>query len=298
MTCRLAFVHALSPLHAGTGQSVGAVELAIARDRATGFPYLPGSSLKGALRDRTRDRDRDPRLVRELFGPDTTNASEHAGALAFGDANLLLFPVRSVAGTFAWTTSPYLLDRFARDCSEARAPVPPHVQAPASCERCRVARDAVIRVGERVIFEDLDFTYDADTNVAALAAWLGDRIFAGEDAWKRSLASRLAIVHDDTMTFLAQHATDIVARVSIDDATGAAKGAALWHEENLPTETILVSLVAAMPNEKTRSLAPDAMFDELDRIVRPSIQLGGKATVGRGRCRVVFDLAARTGGGK
>ena len=44
---RLLFIQALSPLHAGTGQSIGAIDLAIARDRATGFPYLPGSSLKG-----------------------------------------------------------------------------------------------------------------------------------------------------------------------------------------------------------------------------------------------------------
>ena len=50
MNTRLLVVHALSPLHAGTGQSFGAIDLAIARDRATDHPYLPGSSLKGSLR--------------------------------------------------------------------------------------------------------------------------------------------------------------------------------------------------------------------------------------------------------
>ena len=50
-TC-LSFVHALSPLHAGTGQGAGIIDLPIAREKATGLPYLPGSSLKGTLRAR------------------------------------------------------------------------------------------------------------------------------------------------------------------------------------------------------------------------------------------------------
>src|ERR1700733_8314440 len=103
MSLRPLFIHALSPLHAGTGQSTGAIELAVARDRATGFPCLPGTSIKGALRDRSLERKRSDTFA--LFGPDTGRASEHAGALAFADANLLLLPVRSIAGTFAWVTS-------------------------------------------------------------------------------------------------------------------------------------------------------------------------------------------------
>jgi len=39
--------------------------------------------------------------IRTLFGPDSGDADSHAGALAFGDAHLLLLPVRSFAGTVA-----------------------------------------------------------------------------------------------------------------------------------------------------------------------------------------------------
>ena len=35
MDAKLLFVHALSPLHAGTGQGVGVVDLPIAREKAT-----------------------------------------------------------------------------------------------------------------------------------------------------------------------------------------------------------------------------------------------------------------------
>ena len=51
MEALLLFVHALSPLHVGIGQGVGLIDLPIAREKATGLPILPGSSLKGALRD-------------------------------------------------------------------------------------------------------------------------------------------------------------------------------------------------------------------------------------------------------
>ena len=109
----LLFLHALSPLHAGTGQGIGAIDLPIAREKATGIPYLPGSSLKGVLRDRASAWDRDTLFA--VFGPDTENASEHAGAVQVGDAKLLLLPVRSLYGVFALATSPYLLERFRRE---------------------------------------------------------------------------------------------------------------------------------------------------------------------------------------
>src|SRR5690606_14440646 len=105
MKARLAFVHALSPLHAGTGQGVGVIDLPIAREKATGIPYLPGSSFKGVLRDACSDRS----TREEVFGPDTASPQSHASSVAFCDLRLLLLPVRSVAGTFAWVTSPYIL---------------------------------------------------------------------------------------------------------------------------------------------------------------------------------------------
>src|SRR5438876_7071425 len=117
-TC-LSFVHALSPLHAGTGQGAGIIDLPIAREKATGLPYLPGSSLKGTLRARCEDI-RQRYLV---FGPDMEGRptdDHHASSAQFSDQRLLLLPIRSLAGTFAWVTSPYVLRRFARDIADAQ----------------------------------------------------------------------------------------------------------------------------------------------------------------------------------
>src|SRR2546421_6392475 len=110
MNAQLTFVHALSSLHAGTGQGDGVIDLPIAREKATGIPFLPGSSLKGTLRDSCKDARKE-----KVFGPQNDKADEYAGAVQFSDQRLLLLPIRSLAGTFAWVTSPYILDRFARD---------------------------------------------------------------------------------------------------------------------------------------------------------------------------------------
>src|SRR5712692_8408987 len=119
---RLTFVHALSPLHAGTGQGAGIIDLPIAREKATGLPFLPGSSLKGPLRARCK-----PEYARQVFGPeaaDMQTENNHASSAQFSDQRLLLLPIRSLAGTFAWVTSPYVLRRLARDIEDAQIDLP------------------------------------------------------------------------------------------------------------------------------------------------------------------------------
>ena len=47
---RLCVFYTLSPLHAGSGQAVGAVDLPIQRERHTGWPHVQASGVKGAFR--------------------------------------------------------------------------------------------------------------------------------------------------------------------------------------------------------------------------------------------------------
>jgi CRISPR/Cas system CMR subunit Cmr4 (Cas7 group RAMP superfamily) len=70
--------------------------------------------------------------------------------------------------------------------------------------------------------------------LAALAA-LEDDLFT----------RRFVVVDDDTMTFLWETATQVDARVRLDDATRTVAQGALWLEESLPPETLLTGLLAA-----------------------------------------------------
>jgi len=281
MNTNLLFVHALSPLHAGTGQSIGAIDLAIAREKATGMPYLPGTSLKGALRARASSAAN----VKEVFGPDTSHASDHASSVLLGDANLLCLPVRSIAGTFAWVTSPFLLQRFVRDAKEAGLTVPSSSVA-VDLDQCLVASESLaVKDGagkEKVFFEDLDLQKKDSSEAKEWAKTLSGWLFDDDADGAASFQKRFCIVHDDVMSFLAQHGTDVVTRVALEAETKTVKSGALWQEENLPTETMLYALVGF---QHVKATPADARA-LLNGLIKSPIQLGGKATVGRGRCQL------------
>jgi CRISPR-associated protein Cmr4 len=280
-------LHALSPLHAGTGRSVGVIDLPIARLRATNIPFVPGSSLKGVLREAHQGL---PRAEWEaLFGPlrkvggqEGDEALEHAGALVVGDARLVALPVRSFFGTFALVSSPLLLDLARRDLAGREGLPGPlaRVAGPIA----RVGRGNVTLSAEhrKVFLEDLDLDVGEEPAVEAWARFLA-RALPEEEVLVRE---RFVVVDDETMDFLLETATQVDTRVRINPETGTVAEGALWMEESLPAETLLMGVLAAGPSlRRGTSLSAGEV---LERALRGTtvLQLGGKATVGRGRCRL------------
>jgi CRISPR-associated protein Cmr4 len=283
MNTRPYLLHALSPLHAGTGHAADVVDLPTARMKATGIPFVPGSSIKGVLRDarRAAAEGKDPRLE-AVFGPPPTNASDHAGALVVGDARLLALPVRSFRGTFTWTTSPLLLALARRDLETA--PAVPRVQ-----ERgARLAPGSVCLHAGRLYLEDLDLPAAEASEIAPWAALIAPLVCLDEDIFTK----RFAVVDDETMTFLWETATQVDARVRIDANTRSVASGALWLEESLPPETLLVGLLAGDQSRKPGVEMRSAQVLDHALPGEQFLQLGGKATVGRGRCRIVPVTAA------
>lgn len=303
MTTQLYFVHALSPLHAGTGQGSGVIDLPIAREKASGLPYLPGSSVKGVLRDRAGETD----LTYALFGPKTENASDHAGALQIADARLLLLPVRALRGTFAYVTSPYILRRFARDASDAGFTGMPGFPALADGQ-CAITEQSKLggidlRRGTQafngVVLEDLDLEPHAGSQSLAdqWANWLSTRVFPTDDAeWPTLLRERLCMVSDDVLRFLLTTAIEVIARNRLDDATKTVVKGALWYEEALPAESVLYGLATLTPTKQglthyskqnnNVNFTSKNLLAHLNAQIGRGMQFGGKATVGRGLCRV------------
>ncbi len=280
------FIHALSPLHPGVGQGVGGVDLPVAREKATGIPYLPGSSVKGVLRDLAR-RKWDPAKVTAIFGPDTEHAHEHAGAAYFGDAKLLLLPVRSYKGLFAYATSPFILERFKRESELAGlSELPSLPTAPGSITEACTTGEALVH-NSKVYLEDLDFTAKPCGELKAWEDWLAQRL--GEEV---PLASRLLYLHDDAMSFLLETALEIVTRIRIDERTKTVAQGALWFEENIPTESILYGVLAASSPWNTSP--PDDLtgaaevLEQIEELTGHTLQFGGNATVGRGLSRMIL----------
>jgi CRISPR-associated protein Cmr4 len=293
MTTRLTLIHAMSPLHAGTGQSVGTIDLPIARERPTGVPLIPGSSIKGALRARSKDAQ----MTRDVFGPDTAFSSEHSGSVQFSDAHILLLPVRSVRGPFAWATSQYLMRRFAREAREAAFQLASLPGSPSETGCCVLNETLTIPAGQgrRVVFEDLDFIVEPaqEARLRAFATTLGEILFPQGSAdfqdWRISLTDRICLIHDDMMSFLLDTATEVNAHIRLDNETKTVQRGALWYQESLPVESVLTGIAVAADVNAANGRSKRTTTELLDHVVsltKGLVQLGGKATTGQGSCFV------------
>lgn len=277
------FLHAVTPLHAGTGQGIRDIDMPIIRETSTLLPFLPGSSVRGVLRAASAPGNREA-----VFGPEHDNAHAHAGAVSVSDARLLLFPVRSVMTTFAYLTSPYLLARYRRDATLLeRGQACPEVPEVGGAALVTSDSGLVSPGASRVVLEDWELDCAPDAQVDAWAEHLTDAVF--DDAWRPFLRARLAVVPDALLTQLALTSTDVQARIRLDPQRKTVQEGALWYEESLPAESVLFGLIAAEASRK-----PGADLDPAQVIARAvgdaagrALQFGGKASTGRGLCRLV-----------
>jgi CRISPR-associated protein Cmr4 len=269
-------------LHAGAGSSVGAVDLPIQREGHNGWPCVFGSAVKGSLRDVAESKwGSTGEDIYAVFGPDMKNASDNAGAIAVGDARLLLLPVRSLTTAFKWVTCPEALNRLKRDAERLGLSGQLGIDVPSVA-----GTEAKIASGTGDLFlEEYRLTLVPDTKVAALAEPLAKLM--RRDGAEVELKERLTIVADDLFSHLTRAAIPVNAHIALDSGTKTVTDGALWYEETLPPETLLyVPLVAVKARRKDSTLDAAAVRRKIIDLFaeRPWLQLGGNETVGMGWC--------------
>jgi len=311
-------LYSVTPVHAGSGAELSVIDLPIQRERHTQFPVIWGQSLKGVLRreyanferkvikkklkNETSEEEKnelkralnDQPKTTVIFGPDTNNASDHAGAISVGDAKILLFPVRSLKGVFAYVTCPLVLERFVEDVefmskinetneksknkdikivrkfieglidNSEEENGSREKQTLSETNAVVFGNDLVVKKDGKnyVVLEDLLLEVnnnDKNALVNLLKKILPENV-------KDKLDKKLVIVSDDVFTALVTTTTEIVARVKIDANTGTVQRGALWYEEYLPSDTLLYSLITiGKPriwgkNDEERSRNEDAIM--------------------------------------
>lgn len=282
-------LHALSALHVGIGQAVGAVDLPIMRARASNLPIVPGSALKGVLRDEFKDNAQ----LKRLFGPesDDVNKDAHAGALAIGDAHLLILPVRSLAGVVAFVTCPFVLARYALDLKRSGSQ---HNVPKVDDGDVLISKNSVCKAdGSKVVLEDIDLSVTGEALAEEWGGIIAKHVHPGDEKWQALFKQHFVIVADNVFGFLADTATEVRARIRINDK-GTVEPGALWYEENLPAESVLWGVSAfgtardkeGKPEEKTPQAMEKSFIDGVG--VGRTIQIGGKATIGRGLVRFLI----------
>lgn len=329
-----------TPLHAGSGDDLGVVDLPIQRERHTSFPKIEGSSLKGCLREAFENKlteDNDRKKIHLAFGFDEKTINESSdvkkhfgndkqfqGALGLTDARLLLFPVKSMKGVFAWITCERVLEQFKKDlaltdCKDSIV-IPTENTVPQNCELLFQNTE-----GKHIVLEEYTFMVTEedkpDDATTKLSSWLSDQLFDCGTYWHDHLSRNLVILSNDDFTDFVNLSTEVITRTKINNETGTVQDGALFTEEYLPSESVLYSLALFSPlfhKAKTiepfmgyiqeQELDPDdfeieekvqraeakevdavrGFFDELPSV----IQIGGNATLGKGLVRTMFVTSA------
>jgi CRISPR-associated protein Cmr4 len=290
-TAALLFIHAQTGLHPGSGTALGTVDLPIQRERHTQWPVIPGSTLKGVVRDTCRPKDRNGPAREDwlaAFGPETSEADKHAGALSLTDARILAFPVRSLKGVFAWVTCPAVLERLHRDLKlgDSRDGFSP--PSPPGKDKALAQQSGPLLVDEnKLILEEFEFERTGEAG--AVTEWIAKHAVDDEFTRKR-LQSHLVILHDDDFTHFVRHATEVVARVGLDYERKTAKTGALFYEEFLPAETLFYSVILASASRREgHGRGPVEIMSYLRTNLPSLLQIGGDETIGKGLCAVRLD---------
>lgn len=313
MNQQLLYLFTRTPLHVGAGASIGAIDQPVIRERHTGFPVIPASSLKGSFADHwdanldqgegpnkkkylrlTTKKDGDKEVIDQaldsawLFGSNNDKAA-FTGSLLFGEARLLAFPIRSAKGSFAWITCPLLLRRAARDGVLAEKLLQ-SLKTPADPQALYDGgKDSPLDMGGKVVLEEYAFT-----QAGALPLGLPERLaqlLPGDQVW-RELSSRLVILSDGMLSFFSQNACEVAQHVRISDDTGAADNGGLFNQENVPSETLFYAVINAtksrLKNVQYESKTPKDALDAFGSKLKDTgvFQFGGDATTGLGYCTV------------
>lgn len=291
---RLISLFAETHIHTGSGEADMSVDLPVIRETTTDFPYVPGSSLKGALRyAATRHWGSDSCFEVEVpFGRGGSGEEGSAGVIIVSDARLLLLPIRSLDSGFYWCTSPLILARLCRDMKRAGIGCQmPSVSVPPS--------QPLSATAGRIYLEDLSFSAVSSPSHAEIARELA--LFLPNDPLYRDLVEkRLVILNDDDFKWFARYGLPTRARNSLELGTKTVKDGALWYEECIPPEAVFTLVLGERVEMGASDLTKRAMngYGEAkafhrglyEELVEPIftrgegryIQVGGNETVGHG----------------
>jgi CRISPR-associated protein Cmr4 len=314
------FFRTETPMHAGSGSDLGHIDLPIQREKHTDFPMVQSSSLKGAFREHLEQNAKGNTAneigVHLTFGYDSDGVTggvksffqqkdhqDFSGALAFTDARLLLFPVKSYKGIFALVTCPQVIDKLHKElayvCNLDKTETDKFAGKWSITDDKIIAANAdFLEIDGKIILEEYAFEIDDDVKNKVSLLNLGSKL---SDYLGNEILDRLVIVSNDVFRDFTKLSTEVITRTKIQNDTGTVQSGALFTEEYLPAESYMYSLIAASrifqsgktkeernkdypkvngENIKTAAHVLDFFKSNLNE--RGVAQIGGSSTLGKG----------------
>jgi CRISPR-associated protein Cmr4 len=264
---------------------------------------------EGSIDNEMKDKNKETAKQRLIncfkYTPNGKNEKkeghDRSGCIAFTDARLLLFPVKSMKGVFVWVTCPQVLNKFAADLAINGVTLETLNSIKSldiSEGKARVASSAPL-VTDVVILEE--YAYDAieSSDVQKFAEELSEIIFSSSELeyWKGLLQKNLVILSDTDFRDFTQMSTDVITRTKIDNETGTVQDGALFTEEYLPNDSVMYTSIFAsdeyghQSNRKNAKEVMDHVVKKIEKDIK-YFQLGGNATLGKGILKTAVKRAS------
>ena len=282
------FLYAISPVHMGAGQAVDVIDNPIQREKHSNHPSFAGSGIKGAVRHSYEALGGSKDDIARLLGPDSNSGEGlHAGAVSFGDAQMLLLPIRSLKGGFVYATCPQALARAQRLLAlTGKAPAWPAITV--TEQNCLIANPALLS-GDKLHLEAFEYSAKASEELAKIAADLASRALPANDAYAyftNKITTDTVLLSDTDFAYFAKNAMLVEPHVRINHETGTADDGGLFYTENLPPESLLIAPLMASQTrtgKQDNHLQAQEVFAKLQPLLDGRLlQIGGDATTGRG----------------
>lgn len=267
MKGNICFLYTITQVHAGKGFDSGVVDLPIQREISTGFPVISG--IKGALRNEIKWPDD---TEKNIFGAAPKSKEDISGSIAFSEAKIFLFPLRSIEKVFVWITCPLVLSRLSTAFKlTGNEEIPQLIEA--ILGKYKENKEYSSFDSSSLNIEEYTITTEFMEELNKLIKKLS--AISPETYLKDKMENNVVLLSDKDFTFFMKNATEVMARIRINKDTGTADKRALWYEEYLPQDSVMYFITKELTNNncsKTFEDTADKMF----------LNLGGKASIGKG----------------
>jgi CRISPR-associated protein Cmr4 len=298
----------LDPVHIGTGgYRLGRVDNTIVREPGTNLPKIPGTSLMGAARSyssmhygKTEAAGQHKKLKKDrkincpiiyTFGTATEAGGGQAGKISIGDAQILLFPVYSMAGP-VWVSTIEMLQCAGFKLNELV------VNDENTITSLSWAKES-INLGWLMLEVNKGLIVDPPTEIKAKMEW-------------NSIADRIFLVSRKLFSHIVNNNLEVRTSVAINPEKGTAEDKALFTYEALPRATFLwcdvieddylnhfpITDKQFKNNEENAGDPLDKTWERPMDVVQTGLKLaeylgvGGMSTRGFGRIKLIGDWEA------
>ncbi len=238
----------LDPVHVGAGgYRLGRVDMTIAREPGTNLPKIPGTSLAGATRSYAAMRYGKPDVAGRqkgfkgddkkcpiiyTFGTATdtsersgqANSINRAGTVSIGDAQILFFPVNSMAGP-VWVST---VEKIKEVWGPKSVILPKEAQPTDENVITSMDRNSELNLGWLLFNATKGLSIRPPADIHLITEWV-------------TIAERIVLVTSKLFSQIVNSNLEVRTSVSIDPQTGAAEEGALFTYEAIPRTTWLWS---------------------------------------------------------